>query len=188
MFLKVFIVHPRKLGWYRAWSQLTFFVTGSRQLLFPSLSTAVLSVGCFGVLLILLFVQARRGSPSPELTYTPDIILFSRKVVFQPQDMAGSRLGEWDMFFYWQNRWCWCQSPLFVQKTLSQPILLHVIQWVTNPITPMYVTHTHTYISIYATPMFDVGWPQLMRFNAPFLLQKAQHSRSCAWAIISQDS
>ena len=52
----------------------TFFVTGSRQLLFPSLSTAVLSVGCFGVLLILLFVQARRGSPSPELTYTPDIL------------------------------------------------------------------------------------------------------------------
>lgn len=32
------------------------------QLLFPSLSTAVLSVGCFGVLLILLFVQTRHFS------------------------------------------------------------------------------------------------------------------------------
>ena len=54
------------------------------QFLFPSLSAAVLSVGCFGVLLILVCVQARRGSPSPKLTYTPDSIW----------------LGEWDMFFW----------------------------------------------------------------------------------------
>ena len=130
-FLKFLIAHPRKLGWYRAWSQLTCCVTGSRQFLFPSLSTAVLSVGFFGVLLILVCVQARRGSPSSKLTYTPDSIW----------------LGEWDMFFlakslpFYILGWWWCQSPLF--NLLSQPILPHVIQWATNPNSPMYVTHAH---------------------------------------------